>query len=135
MVGVFARLYYLTGEESYLASARRTVAAFSGQLDSNLFPLSTLLNGNDLLCGALQIVIIGKPGDGTTQAQRRAVLDVSLPNRVLSVIAPDAVLPAAHPAHGKQQAGGVATAYVCEGMICSAPLCDPDQLRADLAAR
>ncbi len=135
MVGVFARLYYLTGEAAYLESAQRIITAFSGQLDSNLFPLSTLLNGNDLLHAALQIVIVGAPDDETTQALRRAALDVSLPNRVLSAIAPDAALPAAHPAHGKGPVGGAATAYVCEGTVCSPPLLDPDQLRADLATR
>jgi len=135
MVGVFARLYYLTGETTYQERAQSVVAAFSGQLDSNLFPLSTFLNGNDLLHRALQIVIVGETGDAGTRTLRRAALDVSLPNRVLSIVAPDAALPTAHPAHGKGQSGGAATAYVCEGTICSPPLCDPDQLRADLATR
>jgi uncharacterized protein YyaL (SSP411 family) len=135
MVAVYAQLYYLTGTARYLDDAQRTIAAFSGQLDSNLFPLSTLLNGNDLLHRALQIVIVGTPDDAMTEALRRAVLSASLPNRILSVIAPDATLPTAHPAHGKGQTGGMATAYVCEGTVCSPPICDPEQLRADLATR
>jgi uncharacterized protein YyaL (SSP411 family) len=135
MVAVFAQLYYLTGKSRYLEDAQRIIAAFSGQLDTNLFPLSTLLNGNDLLHNARQIVIIGTPDDAKTQALRSAVFSASLPNRILSVIAPDAVLPKSHPAHGKGQTGAMATAYICEGTVCSAPICDPEQLRADLATR
>jgi uncharacterized protein YyaL (SSP411 family) len=70
-----------------------------------------------------------------TDALCRAALSASLPNRILNVIAPDTALPAIHPAHGKGQTGGMATAYVCEGTVCSLPICDPEQLRADLATR
>jgi hypothetical protein len=93
------------------------------------------LNGNDLLHHALQIVIIGTLGDAKTQALRSAVFSASLPNRILSVIAPGAALPDSHPAHGKGQTRTMATAYICEGTVCSIPICDPEQLRADLATR
>jgi hypothetical protein len=53
---------------------------------------------------------------------RLAVDRVSLPNRVLSVLPPDAALPAAHPAFGKGLVGGKAAAYVCDGPVCSLPI-------------
>ena len=50
------------------------------------------------------------------------------PNRVLSVIAPGESPPDGHPATGKGQIDGVATAYVCVGTVCSLPLTDPAAL-------
>jgi uncharacterized protein YyaL (SSP411 family) len=135
ITAVFARLYYMTGEGRWLDRAQRVIAAFSGELERNVFPLSTLLNGNDLLRNAVQIVIAGNPDTEDTKVMRRAVLDACLPNRIMTVLPPDADLPASHPAHGKGAVGGKATVYICEGTICSPPLTDTDQLRTDLATR
>ena len=96
---------------------------------------AALLNGAELLLHGLQIVVRGRRGDGETEALLRAVTGVSLPNKVLTVVPPERELPAGHPAAGKDQAAGRATAYVCEGPVCSLPLTDPAALAADLAAR
>jgi uncharacterized protein YyaL (SSP411 family) len=135
LVGVFARLYFLTGDLRHLERARRIVFAFSGELSRNIFPLATLLNSNDLMLHALQIVIVGQRGEAATDALLRAVYDTSLPNRVVTVIAPNEALPESHPAFAKGQLDNIATAYVCEGTICSPPLNDVDGLRANLATR
>ena len=135
LVEVFARLYYLTGDLRHLERARRVLFAFSGELDRNIFPLATLLNGNDLILHALQIVVVGQRGEARTDALLRAIYDIGLPNRVIAVIAPSDALPDTHPAAGKGQTEGVATVYVCQGQTCSLPLTDPEALRADLATR
>ncbi len=135
LVGVFTRLYFLTGDLRHLERARRIVFAFSGELKRNIFPLATLLNGNDLMLHALQVVIVGQRGDAATDALLRAIYGNSLPNRIVSVIGPDDALPELHPATGKGQIDSAATAYVCEGPVCSPPLTDPEALRADLATR
>lgn len=135
LVGVFVRLYYLTGDLRHLERARRIIFAFSGELKRNVFPLATLINGNDLMLHALQIVVIGTRGEQATDALLRAVYDNSLPNRVVLVVAPGEALPESHPAAGKDQTDGQPTAYVCEGQVCSPPLSDPEALRADLATR
>ncbi len=106
MVGVLARLYHLTGEQTYLDRAGALVAAFSGELGRNFFPLATLINSNDFLTNALQIVVVGPREDAATQALVRAVHERSLPNRLLQVVAPDAQLPERHPAAGKGMVGG-----------------------------
>ncbi|MFQ5773823.1 MAG: thioredoxin domain-containing protein [Kiloniellaceae bacterium] len=134
MVGVLARLYYLTGNGAYRERAEALVAAFSGEVERSFFSLATLLNGNELLQRAVQIVIVGDREADDARALLRAVYRVNLPNRVLQVVAPDQPLPAAHPAHGKGQVGGAATAYVCRGTSCSLPLTDPAELRRALAA-
>jgi uncharacterized protein YyaL (SSP411 family) len=135
MVGVLARLYYLTGKTAYRERADAIVAAFSGEVQRNFFPLATLINGNETLQRALQLVIRGTRDDAATTALLRAAHGVSLPNKVLAVVAPGAALPEGHPAAGKDMVGGKATAYVCEGPICSLPITDAAALDADLRRR
>jgi uncharacterized protein YyaL (SSP411 family) len=122
LVGVLARLWYLSGEARYRERAEAVIAAFSGELSRHFFSLATLLNGNELLQSAQQIVVIGDRGDDGARALVEAVYGRSLPNRILSVITPDGQLPPGHPAAGKTQAKGRATAYVCHGSTCSLPI-------------
>jgi hypothetical protein len=97
--------------------------------------MSTLVNSAELLSEALQIVIVGHRGEPATTAMIAAVHTASLPNKVLQVIAPGADLPDHHPAHGKGQISGAATAYICQGAVCSAPFAEPGALSVDLNAR
>ena len=128
LVGVFARLWVLTGEASWHDKARRQVAAFAGELEGNFFPLMTLLNGHDLLESATELVIVGAFGDPATEALRRAVYAKSLPNKVVRRLTPDAMLPDNHPAAGKGLSGGKPALYVCRNMTCQAPITAPAQL-------
>ncbi len=128
----FARLYFLTGDPSWRARADAVIAAFSGELERNFFPYATLMNAAELLQFAQQVVIVGNRDDDETQALLRAVFRSDTPNRVLSVIAPGATLPDGHPASGKGQIDGVATAYVCIGATCTLPLTDPAALAGAL---
>ena len=132
MVGVLARLYFLTGEAAYRARAEALVRAFSGELERNFASLATLVNGSELPRRAVQIVVLGARRSADTRALLDAVFATSLPNRVLSVHAPGAALPAGHPAAGKGLHEGRATAYVCVGPVCSLPLTEAARLRAAL---
>jgi uncharacterized protein len=135
LVGVFARLFHLTGKPAYRERAEAIVATFAGEVARNFFPLATLINTNEILQHALQIAILGERDDPATVALLRAVHEVSLPNKVVSVIPPDAALPDGHPAAGKAMIAGRATAYVCEGPVCSLPLTDASALADDLRLR
>jgi uncharacterized protein YyaL (SSP411 family) len=128
MLAVLAQLHHRTGELVYRERADALIAAFSGELARNFFPLPTFLNGVELLEDAVQIVIVGTADAADTTALRRAVLDRSLPNRILSVLAPGSALPDGHPAAGKGMQNGRATAYVCRGMTCSPPVTTPEAL-------
>jgi hypothetical protein len=88
----------------------------------------------EMLREALQIVVIGEPDAPDTAALKRVIYGVSRPGRVLSVIAPGAALPRAHPAFGKAMLGDRATAYVCRGMVCSLPIVEPNALATALRA-
>jgi uncharacterized protein len=134
LVGVMARLWALTGDDRWRREAEAIVAAFSGELARNFFPLATLLNNAELLALPVQIVIVGEPGDAAVEALRRAAYTVSLPNRVLTRLSPGCELPPGRPAHGKGLVDGRAAAYVCTGPVCSLPLTEPETLAAQLAA-
>jgi len=132
VLGVLARLFYLTGKTAYRERADQLVSAFSGELQRNFFPLATFLNSAELLYSAVQVVIIGRRGDADTDALLAALDGLCLPNRVLQVVAPEGSLPPGHPAAGKDAAGGRATAYVCHGPACSLPMTEPERLAAAL---
>lgn len=134
LIGVLARLYYLSGDEGYRARAETVARAFSGGLKRNVFSHATLLNNCDFLQNALQVVLCGdEDKDGNRAAMHQAVLSHSLPNRVLLHVAKSAVLPTSHPAHGKEPIRNKLTAYVCRGTTCSLPLNDPEALSVQLA--
>jgi uncharacterized protein YyaL (SSP411 family) len=133
LVGVLTRLDLLTGDDGYRRRAEAIVGAFSGEVGRNFFPLATLVNNAELAQKPVQIVLVGEPGEPGFQALRRAVYQVSLPNRVVLALAPGEALPADHPAHGKGLVAGHAAAYVCEGPVCSLPLTKPQALIDALA--
>jgi uncharacterized protein len=133
MAASLARLYYLTGKEKYRERAHAIVRAFSGQLESNVFSLPTLLNAAAFLAHPLQIVLAGTPGDLGFEELRRAAYSTSQPNRIVQIVPPGTALPAGHPARGKGPDGGKPTAYVCTGMTCSLPIISARGLRTALA--
>ncbi|HYH22589.1 MAG TPA: thioredoxin domain-containing protein [Azospirillum sp.] len=135
MVGVHARLWLLTGNDTHRIRADALVTAFAGELERNFFPLPTFLNAVEFLNAATQVVIVGDPDADATRALRRTVLDRSLPNRILASVPPGAALPASHPAQGKGMLDGKPTAYVCSGMACSAPVTDAAALADTLSRR
>ncbi len=126
--GVLARLFYSTGEARYLERADAVISAFAGEVPKNFFPFATLLNSAEFLRRATQIVIVGGAGEADTAAMISAVHGISMPNRILTVIAPDQPVPPGHPAGGKAQQDGKTTAYVCIGQTCSLPLTNPAEL-------
>ena len=130
MLGVLIRLYLLTGAAEYRDRADALHDAFSGEVNRNIFPLSTFLNSIDLLHDATQVVIVGDRRDDDTKALMRTVLDRSLPNRLLVTVSPDEPLADPHPAAGKGQVDGRPAAYVCRGMTCAAPVTDAAGLAA-----
>ena len=128
LVGVLTRLAILTGDAGYRDRAEAIMRAFAGELGRNFFPLATLINNAELVQKPVQIVLVGTPDDPALADLHRAVYAVSLPRRVVQIIRPDEALPDDHPAHGKTIVEGKATAYVCEGPVCSLPIVVSSQL-------
>ena len=128
MAEVLLRLAILTGERRHAERAEALLAAFSGEIAKNFFPLSTLLNAGELAMRPVQIVILGERGKPDTEALIDAAFGLSLPDRVLQSVADAASLPPTHPAAGKQAPAGRATAFVCVGQTCSLPVTEPEAL-------
>jgi len=133
LVGVLTRLAILIGDERYRDRAEVIVEAFSGEIARNFFPLATLLSNIEVLQKTLQIVVIGEKDDPAFQSLLRAVYGVSLPNRLVLTLTPEASLPANHLAFGKGVIAGKPAAYVCEGPVCSLPITDAESLLETLA--
>jgi uncharacterized protein len=133
LVSVFARLFYLTGESAYRQRAERQIAAFSGEAARNPLGHAALLSGAMLLERPVQVVLIGEAESADLLALRRVALAAPVPEAVVLQVAPDAALPAGHPASGKGRLDGRATAYVCPGQTCLAPAVDAVELAASLA--
>ena len=134
LVAVFARLFYLTGDAAWRERAERQIAAFSGEVAHNPLGHAALLSGAMLLEHSVQVVLTGDPASPDLAALRRTALAAPVPEAVVLQIAPDTVLPADHPAFGKGPVDGRATAYVCPGQTCLAPVVEPADLAASLAS-
>ena len=61
------------------------------------------------------------------------VFDGGLQGRLVSRISPGSSLAKTHPAHGKKQIDGKATAYICQGPVCGLPIIDVPALREELS--
>ena len=133
MVGVFARLWLLTGEDKYRMRAEEVIRAFSGDLEKDAFALVTLVNESELLRRAAHTVVIGKADDAVAQNLIKAALTTPQPNLVLQRIDPGTKLADGHPAKGKTQLDNRATAYVCVGPVCSLPFTTETELRDALS--
>ncbi|MDH3231689.1 MAG: thioredoxin domain-containing protein [Alphaproteobacteria bacterium] len=130
MVEVLARLWLLTGKDSYRQAADAIVTAFSGEVARNFFPLSTLLNASEFLFAPVQVVLVGDRSEPQAAAMLQALARISVPNRVIQTVAAGDSLPDGHPASGKAAKDGAATVYVCRGQTCSLPITEPGALAA-----
>ena len=129
---VLARLWHLSGEPRWREAAERSLAAFSGEMERSLFAYPGILLASALLEDALQLVIIGRRDAEDTQALLRAA-EGGRPDLVLQVLEDTSVLPAGHPAAGKEALAGRATAFLCRGVTCSLPMTEPESLTRALA--
>lgn len=132
MLGALARLYHVTGETGYRERAEALIQVFSGALGRNPLGFATLLHHVETLARPVVVVIVGTPGASDTEALRSVATAACLPDRVLMIVSPPNAFPTGHPAYGKALLDGQATAYVCTGPTCGAPLTQPSALAAIL---
>ena len=127
---LFNSLAVLTGNGAWDEKAGAAFGALAGHLAQNYPSMTGLLSAHYERQYPLSIIIIGAgaAADRLAQAAHRHPLC----HRHILVLTPDATLPRTHPAHGKQMINEVATAYICPGQSCLAPLTAPDELIAAL---
>ena len=134
MVEVLTRLFYLTGETAWRDRAAEIVGALAGESPDRLINQPSLLAGFELAQRAQQVVVIGASGEAATGALLGAARTAAAPLAVVLHLEPGGEAPPGHPAAGKDQLGGVPTAYVCEGQTCDLPITDAAALGNRLSA-
>ncbi len=133
---LLVKLYALTGDPHYRDRADALIKSFAGAVMENPFPHGRWLASFDTAQNLTQIVLSGDPASADLQRLREIVLSLSLPTRLIIIHDPKEPdsLPDNHPAFGKTMIDGAATAYICTGPVCSAPVTDPELLLAGLKA-
>ncbi len=128
------RLQALTGNAEDLARAERVFRLFRNQMEQNPFTFGNLLCALDWFVESpYEIVIVGERNAGDTRALLRAVHQEFVPHKVIVVAEPGRLggMPGVGELLvGKGQVDGLATAYVCHKLTCSASVTEPADLQA-----
>jgi len=123
-----ARLAEITGQESFRASAQRTLAAFSARLAQSPFSLPQMLVAQQFLNTApLHIVFAGDRKDPRMRELVQAAHSKFIPQRVLLWESePFTKRPPLPPELDPVRRGPAA--YVCRNLACQPPVSDPEAL-------
>lgn len=130
---VSAVMWRLTGDDSHRRRAEDILGAFAGEVRRSPANHATLLLAATLLAEPLQIVVVGDAATPGLPPLLAAAAGAAVPARILQRVPPHAMLPSSHPAAGKQLLDGRATAYVCRGTTCEAPITEAAALTARLS--
>lgn len=132
MADVLARLFHTTGDANYEKRAIALISALTPEDPRASVNHPTLMCGFELLVRATQVILIGTHQDPVLLELQRTALTAANPNVIVTVMDPNKSLPELHPAYGKTQINGKATAYVCKGATCGLPLTDSTHLNTAL---
>ena len=123
-----ARLWLISGAAAHRERADAILAATSGEIAGNIAATASLLNALDTLIQALDVVIVGPPGEA--RAFLVAAAREAMPTAGVLLVREDtADLPPSHPAAGKIAPGDRPAAYVCRGATCSLPVTEAEKVR------
>ena len=127
---VLLRLFHLTGEDRCRARAEEILRLYHDEAARNPFAYASYLQALEFDTeGPTEVVVVGRPGADDTGALWDAVARVYLPHRVLVGAVPGDTRPLA-PARDRPAVAARATGYVCRHFTCSAPVTEPEGLRA-----
>jgi uncharacterized protein len=128
------RLALLTGEDRFRRAADGVLTLLGPVAVQHPSAFGRLLCALDLsLSEPKEIAIIGRPDASDTLALLRTVFERFAPNKVVAAAEPG-VAPAEIPLLADRPSlGDAATAYVCRGHVCQAPVTTPADLAAQLS--
>lgn len=135
-VAIGALLSYgtLMASDSHLRSAQEALASARYTADSPRFAGWWLACAEAVIDGPREVVIVGSETDARRAELHRLALESSTPGLVIAVGKPaDGRRPESGPFADRREVEGQATAYVCRGSVCSAPVGSAAQLRALLS--
>jgi hypothetical protein len=131
---VLLRLHHLSGEDGYRERAEEILHLWHDEAARNPFAYATYIQALEFhFEGPVEVIVVGERDTVETEALWAAASAPYLPHRVVVSVSPRDPDPPA-PARERGTVNGRATAYVCRNATCSAPVTDPAELRALLAA-
>ncbi len=122
MLQVLARLLMATGDRDYQQRINDILSAFSGESTRAFISMGSYFSGFEYALTELHIVVVGPLNHTKTHELTAAIMGRALPNRFLTVIAPEDSFPEGHPMYAKTMSNGQPTAYVCQRGTCSSPI-------------
>jgi uncharacterized protein YyaL (SSP411 family) len=132
---VLLRLAALTGEGSYRERAAAILSPLAPTMAQHPTSFGHFLVALDLyISGIQEVAVIGMPDAPDTQALLAVINERYRPWLVLALASPyDTLAAQTIPLLANRPLiDGKATAYVCEGFVCRAPVTDPEALRQQL---
>ncbi len=131
-VDLMVRIAEVTGDAELRRAASIVMETFAEPLVRHGPAFGHMLGVADMLVhGAVEVALLGRPGDGDFDALARAVAGQYVPLLVLAGGAPSEGDQVALLAE-REMRNGRATAYVCRQFTCDAPVTDPAELRTQL---
>jgi uncharacterized protein YyaL (SSP411 family) len=131
-VTVLLRLAAWTGEGRYRTAADRAIRTVTPFAERYPTAFAQWLSAIDFaLADAVEVAVVGQPGDVATRALLEPVVAGFRPNQVLAVTA-DPAASAVPLLRDRMMVDGVPTAYVCRAFACRLPVTDADALRAQV---
>jgi hypothetical protein len=129
---VLLRLAAWTGEGGYRTAAERAIRTVVPYAERYPTGFARWLSAMDFaLADAVEVAVVGDPGEATARALLGPVATGYRPNQVLAAAAdPEASLVPL--LHGRTAIGGAPTAYVCRQFACRLPVTDAAALRRQL---
>ena len=126
---VLLRLALLTDRQDYRDAAEGVLRVLREAMARYPLGFARALNALDFFLGRpMEVAIVGAPRASDTEALRRVVFELFVPNKVVAGNGVNLPL-----LEGRTPRDGHALAYVCEHYVCQAPTADPDELRRLLA--
>ncbi|MFO0984310.1 MAG: thioredoxin domain-containing protein, partial [Planctomycetota bacterium] len=130
------RLHQLTGDVAMRTRAERTLKLYASALATSPRAFPQMLLAADFQLGPAQTLVLIDDGSDQARQMRREVTQSFFPRLTLAGTRLDASPGDADVAAilaGKQPLQGKATAYLCEGFACKAPVTTAAELHAQLA--
>jgi uncharacterized protein YyaL (SSP411 family) len=122
----------LLHDPDYRRRATFTLEALAELVVKHPSAFGHLLGSMDMeLNGAIEVALVGGPGDPAFQALERIVAEQYVPSLVLAAGSGEGE-GLVKLLEGRSQQGGKPTAYVCRGYTCDAPVTEPQALTRQL---
>ncbi len=135
MLQVLGRLWHIAGDGEARGRANAVIEAFHSETQRANLVMAAYFAGLEFTIMPLQIVFTGDPKDPIYAQMVRAVLERSVPNRVMIHAAQGVKLHAGHPAFGKEPIDGKPTVYICSGNSCAPPITDVQTMARAMVPR